>query len=441
MLKTDAVVNATISAPLRLYWAFRTSLTCETKITPVLHQRLTELHIIKRRYALNRLFAMHTIGIHKVMKQLISLFYWMGIWYRGDVPTVRETRIRTFYFCYFLLTNASVIIGAITSENIDESIFLVSEAILSVILSVKLWILIWKQKEILELLDRICVFSIRYDEDVAFFNKKLGKLMKFVVAFLLGAFVICMATIIVTPCFTRQFLVDIAFPLDYKNNDVAFWIQYVFLVTEMGLVSISVAVTPIIWYLMYNCSLRYEVLGKEVERMGRSIDNGKKKKSKKEKHQVFFQDLRVAIDTQLHLKELIDELASFASNLFLIKFGTSGMSICGSVYSLAYYVSDVSVETLYHIYTIFYYVFELFMITYFGNEIMLCNSRLSYSLFESDWIEQPQLTQKCIIIFREYLKQPQVLVIGKLYPLTLESFTRILNSAYSLFNILKNTKQ
>lgn len=74
---------------------------------------------------------------------------------------------------------------------------------------------------------------------------------------------------------------------------------------------------------------------------------------------------------------------------------------------------------------LFYIVAELFMITYFGNEIMLSSGRLSYCLFESDWYNQPQTTQKCIVIFGECLKQPQQIVIGKLYPLTLETFTRV----------------
>lgn len=80
-----------------------------------------------------------------------------------------------------------------------------------------------------------------------------------------------------------------------------------------------------------------------------------------------------------------------------------------------------------------YLIAELFMITYFGNEIMLSSDRLTYSLFESNWYDQPQTTKKCILVFGEYLKQPQVLVIGKLYPLTLETFTRVRSVLLSWF--------
>lgn len=90
---------------------------------------------------------------------------------------------------------------------------------------------------------------------------------------------------------------------------------------------------------------------------------------------------------------------------------------------------------------------------------MLSSNRLSYSLFESNWIDRPESTKKYLIIFGEYLKEPHELVIVKLFPLTLETFTRvclkynllvniflrlllqILKSAYSMLNILKNTKQ
>lgn len=68
------------------------------------------------------------------------------------------------------------------------------------------------------------------------------------------------------------------------------------------------------------------------------------------------------------------------------------------------------------------------MITYLGNEIMLSSNRLSYSLFESDWIHQPQSTKKCIVMFGEHLKRPHTLVVGKMnksYPLTLETFTKV----------------
>lgn len=74
---------------------------------------------------------------------------------------------------------------------------------------------------------------------------------------------------------------------------------------------------------------------------------------------------------------------------------------------------------------LFYNIFEIFLIMNFGNEIKLASDRLSYCLFESDWINRPQTTKKIVLIFGEFLKQPHQLTVLKLYPLNLETFTRV----------------
>lgn len=89
-------------------------------------------------------------------------------------------------------------------------------------------------------------------------------------------------------------------------------------------------------------------------------------------------------------------------------------------------VSNNLVERMIHFIIMSYNICEIFMITYFGNEIKLSSDRLSYSLFQSNWTAQPPSTQKYIIIFAEYLKQPHELLVYKLYPLTLETFTKVI---------------
>jgi len=82
-----------------------------------------------------------------------------------------------------------------------------------------------------------------------------------------------------------------------------------------------------------------------------------------------------------------------------------------------------------------YNLFDIFMVMYFGNEIKVSRSRLSYCFFESNWIEQSALYKQCVIIIMEVLKQPQELVILKLYPLNLKTFSSV---SYKIgFNILR----
>lgn len=65
------------------------------------------------------------------------------------------------------------------------------------------------------------------------------------------------------------------------------------------------------------------------------------------------------------------------------------------------------------------------MVLYFGNEIRLSSDQLSYCLFESDWTGQSHSCQKIIIILAEFVKQPHQLMVWKLYPLNVDTFTSV----------------
>ncbi len=74
---------------------------------------------------------------------------------------------------------------------------------------------------------------------------------------------------------------------------------------------------------------------------------------------------------------------------------------------------------------VLYNLFDIFMIAYFGNEIELSSARLSYCLFESNWIGQSESFKSCVVVLTELLKRPQRLVIVKVYPLNLVTFTAV----------------
>lgn len=62
---------------------------------------------------------------------------------------------------------------------------------------------------------------------------------------------------------------------------------------------------------------------------------------------------------------------------------------------------------------------------YLGNEIERQRQSLSYCLYESNWIEQTQLSKNYVVILAEVLRQPKQLIIAKLYPLNLKTFTAV----------------
>nr|QGW45410.1 odorant receptor 37 [Bradysia odoriphaga] len=380
---------------------------------------------------------MHVIRIHKVINRLISILRLIGIWSYGDKP-VKERIIKWVYCSYYILFVVALTLGAISSKTKDEAIFTAEIAIKVAVLTVKFFVLIWKQKKIQIMINRIGVLSIRHEESFTFCNEKLERFMKLAVVFLISLFICSVFAGVVIPFLgsERNLIFEIAFPWDFKNNDVAFLVAIVFVATETFLTNLPIIFSVIIWYLMFSCFLRYKVLAADLRNMGRIVEQETASKSDKEMHKIFLRDLEMSIVSHKHLRGLIDEFGSFSANLFFLQFCISGICICTSTYCMAINMSENLVERFVYMYSFIYNISELFMITYLGNDIKLSSNRLSYSLFESPWIDQPLSTNKCVIIFGEFLKQPHVLLIGKLYPLTLETFNKILNSAYSMFNIL-----
>lgn len=140
------------------------------------------------------------------------------------------------------------------------------------------------------------------------------------------------------------------------------------------------------------------------------------------------------------------QLEKFLSNILSIQVITGGICICGSVYILAFVrqhsillykcmtnlslqLQSVSTENLVeyviYVFILFYNILDIFMIMYFGNEIKLSSGRFSYCLFESDWIDQSQSYKKCLLIFGERLQMVHQMLILKLYPLNMETFTTV----------------
>lgn len=82
-------------------------------------------------------------------------------------------------------------------------------------------------------------------------------------------------------------------------------------------------------------------------------------------------------------------------------------------------------ELFVHVALFVYITFDIFMITFYGNEIKLHSDKLTYRLYESNWIDRSESIKKNVKIFGEFLMEPQTLIVLKLYPLTLETFTEV----------------
>lgn len=172
-------------------------------------------------------------------------------------------------------------------------------AIVASIMTVKLCYLIWRKNEILEILNNIGVYSIQDREEFNLVNDKLKKFMKF--AFVLIV-TVCTGWFfaLVVPIFRsdRELFLKIGFPLELKNNEIAFWIATGFIFGAAILSMIAIFISVVIWYLMISCALRYEILGIRIRNMGTSEAILEQPNiSDVEKHKIYLEDLTAAIES------------------------------------------------------------------------------------------------------------------------------------------------
>lgn len=217
---------------------------------------------------------------------------------------MKEFRMKLFYCVHYSLLVLSLAVGAIKTENRNESIFLINASIGTAIFTIKNWILTWRQKEILNLLNRVCVFSIRNDVDHKRFDKRIrGFMTSVLVFFITSAVAGSLATVVLSVLGSeKKLFLKIGFPLDYQNSETAFWIAALFLFTGNFLYSIAVISTAIIWYLLFVCALRYEVVGSEFKDLGISNNVVDGKQADKQMHKKYLEALKNSIDVHLRLR-------------------------------------------------------------------------------------------------------------------------------------------
>lgn len=71
------------------------------------------------------------------------------------------------------------------------------------------------------------------------------------------------------------------------------------------------------------------------------------------------------------------------------------------------------------------YVYEIFLLMYYGNEVTLASEDLFTGVYKSNWMDSSVRYRKTAITFMERLKKPQEMRIGKVFPMNLKMLTSV----------------
>lgn len=252
---------------------------------------------------------MFRVQVHKHTERIFSLFYRMHIWHREDEETVTERTFKLFYSIFYCLFPLSLIAGAFASDNMGEFVFLVESSILSAVSLIRLLYVIWRKNEILDLINRICDYGVKDEQTFSQTNDKLNIFMKFSTAFVSLVYFCGISMVLVIPFLSteRTLFFNIGFPLDWKNNEFAYWMAFTFVVTQVIITAVSLLFPVIVWYLMASCGWRYVALGQQIRDMGKiKLEDAtaiEMKISNAEIDNLYQRDLIEAIVLREHLEE------------------------------------------------------------------------------------------------------------------------------------------
>ncbi|XP_037039734.1 odorant receptor 94b-like [Bradysia coprophila] len=398
---------------------------------------------------------MVTIEGDEMLQQIIQIFYLSGIWQSDEESNYRKIVKRLFYTCFGAWLPSFFAINAFRCVDRNESIFSMQAAILISVVYMKFLNLLFKKEEILAFLnDPIVVHSnvnrAEYDQ----VNRNITKFTKFVRPYCLAIFITAVLVIVTKlPIFSADKGLPFFISFTWNVSEIVYWLAYLFLSLSTVLYCVINLINVLVWYIMLNYSIEYELLGNKLKTLGVTTvkvkNQDKNKKPQKLKKKVlnqkssvpeskkFVENLIVLVKAHRNVTETVERFRSCFSTIFLAQITTSGIIICVSVYSLAFGSNRNIAQTEFNVVELLYGIFDIFLVMYLANDITVSSDRLSYCLFESNWIEQTESCKKYVLIMAEMLKQPQQLVI-LIYPMNLETFVKIANGAYSMFNILKS---
>lgn len=326
-----------------------------------------------------KLTEMYTIQIHPTYRRIIAIFIECGIWRNGEISR------KLFYLFNMILFQMLIVTCAWISDDKNESLFLAQVEISALVMMVKLIYLLWNKDMILLFLSEAIVTHYITDYEVFVqVKKKIKKFMRFVHVYIaVMASVVFLLVISPLPIFSsdRKLPMFIVYSFDWKYSEVIYWLIYSPFTFQIFLIFATNLLTVIIWYILFNLSIKYKILGNQLMNLGvpkvteieiegenlfesadlfqQQLIHLVKVHQKTFKYKsnssisLIFYELNFFLD-----RRLVERFKCSFSGIFIAQIVTSCISICTSNYILTY-VSEI-VESfickfLLHFHTILFF--------------------------------------------------------------------------------------
>lgn len=210
------------------------------------------------------------LGIDPMIQLIIRIYEALGIWQNSNQSSFRKfVRILIFYCCVisYPVTLAG---GSLSSNDVGDSIFLFTLGLMVTIIEFKGFYVFFKQNDILNLIKTTCTQSVPNNECLLRkVKKKLNISQKFSLVYIFLTFGLALnISVQSSPLFSHKMAYNIWFPLDYKSSRAAHWIANCFLIINELFVIMMIWLSVIMWCILVNCSVTYDILGYRLKHLG-----------------------------------------------------------------------------------------------------------------------------------------------------------------------------
>lgn len=233
----------------------------------------------------------HIIKPHRIITQIIAVFKCFGMWERDNQFLIIKLLKRLIHFLISASLCFSLFSGSYLSDDYNESFFLTAAGIGSLLQVVKLIYVLTKRDQISSFLDDISVTDLEEFSDM---QQSLNNFAKFGYVYIFILVIGVVGFYIITlPVFSTDLALplNIGFPLDWRNNRLNYWLAHSFIAIGLLMAAVAYFFTIVYWYIMFNCSIKYKILGNQFRTLGRTTSTFvcKKDISPKEQQEHFSQ--------------------------------------------------------------------------------------------------------------------------------------------------------
>lgn len=226
---------------------------------------------------------MYSIQLGRTLRQIIYIFYQLGIWQSDEESNFRKIGKKIFYNIFGVLSPMFLATNVVLCYDRNEAIYSAQSTIMASVLYVKLLYLLHKAQEIRQFLnDSIVVHSIENREEYEQTHKSIEKFNGYVRSYFWMLFATAILLIVIKlPIFSTDGGLPGFISFSWNDSEIIYWVAYFLMTLSLLMYIVSNFLTVLIGYIMLNFAIEYKLLGNKMKNLGVTTVTSAKEQNEK----------------------------------------------------------------------------------------------------------------------------------------------------------------